>query len=765
VKVLHVGLETTATRPGGLNRYLEQLVLAERAAGLDADAVVLGDAPLDGQVEEGHPVIAAAPGRAMALEALAVERAVRRRPSPDLADLHFAGTASIAALLGALRKVPQVVHFQGPWADESHHAGAGRLNVAAKRGIERRVYRHARRCVTLSSAFAHVLEDRYGVAPWSIQVLAPGVDLERFSPGDRAAARSALDVDADRVVLAVRRLVPRTGLDVLVSAWAEASLGADHLLVVVGDGPSEGSLRHLAATLGVSGSVRFFGRADDDELVTWYRAADLTVVPSVALEGYGLVVLESLACGTPVVGTDVAGLSEALEATGQGPAVAAGDAGALAVALRARLANPQDFAARAARRAAAEEHGWAGVAARHVELYERVLRDEEPPHVVVLDHTAVLSGAELAIARAVLGVGDRACVHSILGEDGPLRARLEAAGASVEVRALPGEVRTLHRDAVGHLDVAQALGTARYVVWLARRLRALRPDVVHANTLKSALYGGLAARLAGVPCVWHVRDRLEPPALPRGVSRLVRAAARLLPTVVVANSASTLATVGIEGGHVVPSPLDPSIAPRSGPNDGGGPVRFTILGRLAPWKGQRLAIGAFADAFPTGGHVLRVVGAPMFGEDEYAASLSRLAAELGVAERVELCGFVEDVAGVLADTDVLIHASLDPEPFGQVVVEALGAGCAVVVPDAGGPAEIVTDGVDALLYPIGDRAALAAALRRLAEQPELRAALGTAGERTAAAYTPTALAPRLLEAWDDARRRGPWHRLRARRDA
>jgi glycosyltransferase involved in cell wall biosynthesis len=245
----------------------------------------------------------------------------------------------------------------------------------------------------------------------------------------------------------------------------------------------------------------------------------------------------------------------------------------------------------------------------------------------------------------------------------------------------------------------------------------------------------------------------------------VRAAARLLPTVVVANSASTLATVGVEGGHVVPSPLDPAIVPRSGPNAGEGPVRFTILGRLAPWKGQSLAIGAFADAFPAGGHVLRVVGAPMFGEDEYAASLPRLAVELGVAGRVELLGFVDDVAGVLAGTDVLIHASLDPEPFGQVVIEAMGAGCAVVVPDAGGPAEIVTDEVDALLYPLGDRLALAAALRRLAEQPELRAALGAAGERTAEAYTPVALAPRLLEAWGEARRVGPWHRLRGRRGA
>jgi glycosyltransferase involved in cell wall biosynthesis len=761
VRVLHVGLETTATRPGGLNRYLEQLVLAERDAGLDAGAVVLGhrtDEAVDGQV------IAAAAGRPMALGAWAVDRAIRRGARPDLADLHFAGTACIAAVLGALRGVPQVVHFQGPWADESRHAGAGPINAAVKRVLERRVYRRARRCVALSGAFAELLEARYGVAPWSIEVLTPGVDLVRFSPGDRDEARAALGLDHARVVLAARRLVPRMGLDVLLSAWAAMSPRASDVLAIVGDGPSMKQLQELASILGVTDTVRFAGRADDDALVAWYRAADLTVVPSIDLEGYGLVVLESLACGTQVLGTDAGGLGEALEATGQGPAVRAGDPRALAAALEERLSVPQDPAMRATCRAAAEEHSWASVAARHADLYARVLRDDVPLRVVVLDHTAVLSGAELAIARAVGGLDDRVEVHAVLGEEGPLRARLESAGASVEVLGLSRNVRTARRDALGRLDLRRGLSTARYVIALSRRLRVLHPDVVHANTLKAAIYGGLAARLAGVPCVWHVRDRLEPPALPAAAARLVHGAARVLPTAIVANSASTLATVGVEGGHVVPSPLDPSIAPREGPPRD-GTVRCTILGRLAPWKGQRLAIEAFADAFADGATKLRVVGAPMFDEEDYAASLPRLAAELGVADRVELTGFVDDVAEVLADTDVLIHASLEPEPFGQVVIEALGAGCAVVVPDAGGPAEVVTDGLDALVYPMGDRAALAAALRRLAEDPALRAELGTAGVQTAARYTPAVLAPRLVEVWEDARRGRPWRRLRARRGA
>jgi glycosyltransferase involved in cell wall biosynthesis len=751
VRVLHVGLETTEVRPGGLNRYLEALLVAERDAGLEAEAVVLGPPEPSGRgLRVAGPV-----GRSMARAALDVDREARRGDAPDVADLHFAGTASVTATLGALRSVPKVVHFQGPWADESAHAGATRLNVAIKRFVERRVYRRASRFVVLTPSFAELLERRYGVAPWAVDVVAPGVDLERFSPGDRAASRAAVGAPGGRVVLAVRRLVPRMGLEVLLEAWAQLSPGSDDALVVVGDGPSAPELRRVARTLGVEATVRLLGRVDDESLVAWYRAADVTVVPSVALEGFGLVVLESLACGTPVVGTDAGGLADALAVAGGLPAVPAGDAAALADAVRTALASPRDPASDRARRETAAALSWANVAERHREVYAAALDEDRPLRVAVLDHTAVLSGAELALARALSGLDGGVDAHVVLGEEGPLRARLQASGATVEVLALDPRVRTTRRADVRALGlgVRRALATARDVVRLARRLRQLRPDVVHANTLKAALYGGVAARLAGVPCVWHVRDRLEPPALPAPAARLARAAAHVLPTVVVANSQATLATVGVEG-HVVPSPLDPAVhAPAPGSREP-GPLRLTVLGRLAPWKGQHLAIEAFAAAFPHGDEQLVVVGAPMFGDDDYADTLAPLAERLGVADRVTFLGFVDDVATVLARTDVLVHASIDPEPFGQVVLEALGAGCAVVVPDEGGPAEVVTDGLDGLWYRRGDRTALAATLRRLADDPATRERLAAHGVVTAQAYTPSAIAPRLVAAWQEARGKG-----------
>jgi glycosyltransferase involved in cell wall biosynthesis len=763
VKVVHVGLEATATRPGGLNRYFEDLVRAERGIGLDATGVVLARAPSP----PGEPgfVVAGSDRDPLLRRLFGIDRAVRRLGRPDVADVHFAGTAAFSTSVGALRRVPIVAHFQGPWADESSLAGAPRLNVSAKRAIERQVYRRVDRFVVLSAAFGELLSTRYGVAPWSIEVLPPGVDLERFTPGGRADARDLLGVESDHVALAVRRLVPRMGLECLLHAWRRLEPGDAELLAIVGEGPERAALAELASSLGIASSVRFCGRVDDGELVAWYRAADITVVPSVALEGFGLVVLESAACATPVVGSDVDGLREALDSVGCGPGLPVGDdvalAGALASAFRSG-ATPSAVELRAA----ASAHGWSAVATRHATLYDEVCSGVHTRRVVVLDHTAVLSGGELALARALGGVGRDARIHALLATDGPFRRQLEATGATVEVLALDERTRSVRRGSVrpSRLDPRAVMATARYVVRLAWRLRQLRPDVVHTNSLKAALYGGAAARLAGIPCVWHLRDRIDSSQLPVIAVRSVQIAARLLPTVVVANSDSTLATVRVAVGRVIPSPLDPSIFAPTRSFDRSAPLRITVLGRLAPWKGQDLALEAFAAVLKDTPATLWIVGAALFGEDDYAASLPKLAEHLGIAAQVRFEGFVDDVAGVLADTDVVVHSSRDPEPFGQVVLEAMGAGCAVLVADQGGPASLVTDGVDGLHYAMGDTDALASALRRVSDDASLRQRLGSAATGTAARFTPEALAPRLLEAWEAAIARTPVRRARRRRE-
>jgi glycosyltransferase involved in cell wall biosynthesis len=351
-----------------------------------------------------------------------------------------------------------------------------------------------------------------------------------------------------------------------------------------------------------------------------------------------------------------------------------------------------------------------------------------------------MSGGEIALLRLLPAIAPLVDAHVILGEDGPLVGELRCAGATVEVLPMAEQVRDVRKDSValGRLDPRPVLSLMTYVWQLQRRLRQIRPDIVHTNTLKAAFYGGLAARLAGVPVVWHVRDRIAADYLPRTAVRLVRLAAEVLPTAVVANSEATLATLGsARNASVVYNTFDIQPPTESGRNrTATSTLTLGVVGRLAPWKGQHVFLEAFA--------VARLVGTALFGEEDYEAELRSLVDRLGIGERVEFRGFREDVSEELAELDVLVHCSTSPEPFGQVVVEGMAAGLPVIAAAAGGPLEIIEDGVDGILTPPGDAEALAEAMRRLAEEPDLRADLGRAATASCARFNAENVRARLM---------------------
>lgn len=727
-RVLLVGMEDPLDEPGGLNEYAFGLCRTLRSGGVAVEPMVVSSGPC-GAARRDSPLV-------RRLWAMAVEGRARLRAA-ELLNTHFALYALPVLLAG--RRVPHVVNFQGPWhAEIAIEAPAKRWAAHVAKRVEAFVYLRADETVVLSSEFARILVDDFRVLPSRVHVIRPGVDLERFHPTDRLSSRRELDLDEGLVhFVAVRRLARRMGLDVLLRAWAGASPGGARLHLV-GDGPERGPLERLTTQLGVGSSVRFAGRVGDDELPLWYSAADASLVPSVALEGFGLVVLESLACGTPVLASDTGGMAEVLPGLGRGLLVAPGDVAAWAQALRRDVG---DLPGRQACRRFAERFGWDGVAEQTLCVYERALSKppRRPYRVVFVDHCARLSGAELAMLRLVRAAGNVEA-HVVLGEDGPLRQRLEEAGASCEV--LPFSKGSLRRGDLTGLGAVAGGGaaTAAYVARLARRLRQLRPDLVHVNSLKAGVYGSLAARLAGVPAIWHARDLLGadiPPAARAALRRLVAT----LPAAVIANSTATAASLPAGGKpvHVVPSPVDVG-RPRAA-EPGGEPV-VGMVGRLAPWKGQHVFLEAFAKlAAANPGVRARLVGSAMFGDDRgYEQQLHEQAERLEIAERVDLAGFSDDVRAEVEQFTVAVHASTLPEPFGQVVVEAMAAGVPVVAAAAGGPAEVVTDGVDGLLVPPGDPDALAAAIGRLLEDPDLRESLAGAGVRTAQRFRPERIA-------------------------
>ena len=376
-------------------------------------------------------------------------------------------------------------------------------------------------------------------------------------------------------------------------------------------------------------------------------------------------------------------------------------------------------------------------------------RWDRPIRVVYLDHCARLSGGEIALARMLPALRPEVEPLVILGEDGPLVARLEALGIGVEILPLAAAVRDVRKDTVGSrgASLTSAARIAPYIHALTGTLRLLRPDLVHTNSLKAALYGGVAGRLARVPVVWHVRDRIAADYLPPAAVGLVRAAARVLPTAVVANSRSTLATLpAARRGAVVDNSVVNDALPtiRTVAPNRGRTVMIGVVGRLAPWKGQHIFLAAFAAALRGTTARARIVGSAMFGEDEYAASLRSQVEELGIAGQVEFRGFQEDVFAELAELDVLVHCSTSPEPFGQVIVEGMAAGLAVIAADEGGPAEIVAHGVDGLLVPPRRPDLLADALTRLVGDPALRRSLGAEALLSSARFAPESTARQVL---------------------
>lgn len=393
---------------------------------------------------------------------------------------------------------------------------------------------------------------------------------------------------------------------------------------------------------------------------------------------------------------------------------------------------------------------------RLARISDRVGQREEPLsperlRVVFLDHVAALSGGELALSRLAAAL-PRVDAHVILGADGPLRDLFEHAGATVEILPLDERARDVRRAQLRlhHASVRAAWPTARYVWNLAERLRELDPDVVHTNSLKSGYYGSLAARLARKPVIWHLRDRVTGDYLPAAAARLTRTALRLLPDLVICNSQETRRAAGLPDTAAYPviaSPL--GFPPQLGQRN--GMVRtIATVGRLAPWKGQDVFLRAFATV---GAGIpdlrARIIGAALFGEDDYVERLRDLARDLAIDDRVTFAGLVPDIARELSDVDILVHTSVVPEPFGNVVVEGLAAGVPVVASNAGGPAETITHDRDGLLVPPADVEALAGALRRLIADADLRARLSDAGLARAADFHPAVIGARVEQVYRD----------------
>jgi glycosyltransferase involved in cell wall biosynthesis len=373
------------------------LVLAEadvRAAGSGAERVLA--AHVAGLRARGHAVAlvsggGGAPTREPGLEiarvgwsartagaARAAAAALAARGPVDVAVAHHAWAAWRALTLPALAAVPSAYVFLSSWPEEYDVRRPGArgprhaIGRAVRTAVERRVLRRVGRVLPMSRFMAGRAAALHGLDAGAMAIVPGGVDRARFAPpADRASLRRALGLpDRAPVLFTLRNLEPRMGVDALLRAMpAIAGKHPGAVLVVGGSGPLRASLEREAAALGLGAGVRFAGFVPEERLADHYGAADVFVLPTQALEGFGLVTLEALACGTPVVGTGVGATPEILEPLDPGLVLPGTSADAIAAGVVALLDRPDRDALARRCRAYTERLDWG----RAIDALEREL--------------------------------------------------------------------------------------------------------------------------------------------------------------------------------------------------------------------------------------------------------------------------------------------------------------------------------------------------------------------------------------------------------
>ena len=371
---LQLGTGASRTAMTGTDRYFLDLVRALPGVGVTVHGLMVGEPQaLDDPVPN---VTSFSPSDASRLHRWSGERrAVRELVRKcDVVVSHWA--RATFPVLDLVRGLPLIHQFHGPWALEAKAEGKGHAVYYKRRLLESLTYRRADRFVVLSHAFGDILSRQYKVSWERIRVIPGGVTVGRFeSLPTSHEARERLGWPGDRPIIAtVRRLVPSKGIDRLIDAIADVRRYVpDVFCAIVGTGPLASDLQRRIDERGLGAHVRLVGFVPDAALKFVYRAADLFVVPTIAFEGFGMVVLESLACGTPALVTPIGGLSEAVSGLSSTLVLASSSVDDIAAGITQGLSGSGDLPTGEACMQYARGFDWNIIAARVSEVYREVL--------------------------------------------------------------------------------------------------------------------------------------------------------------------------------------------------------------------------------------------------------------------------------------------------------------------------------------------------------------------------------------------------------
>lgn len=356
-----------------------------------------------------------------------------------------------------------------------------------------------------------------------------------------------------------------------------------------------------------------------------------------------------------------------------------------------------------------------------------VVQSGSEPHWVFATHTASPGGGDLALAR-YLAQSRHMNVSLVSLEDGDIWQSVRSAGV---------EVRTLEKSS----------GTFAMLLRLRAELRSFQRAIYVANSMRMALLMALVLPMRARLVYW-VRDGLTESSVSRYGLLLTRLFTLRRVDFCIANSRWTQETIWA---------VRPSMKTAIATSPGGisepvsspkvvdsGDIRLIYLGRIARWKGVHIAIEAVQHLNRASDRkfVLDIAGSPLFGEEKYNGLVREMAAE---DERINFLGHVTDVPELLKNYVGMVHCSITPEPFGQVIVQGMAAGLVVFAAAEGGPAEIIDDGSDGILVEPGNADKLAEAIADRFSDPARVFAVREQALQTSHAYTDAVAVKRLDE--------------------
>lgn len=316
LRILQIGDTWINDRVGGLSRYYASLVNSMLEAGINLKGLVAGSHGVE-KITNGAVCSMGDDDQNLLLNFLMFHNYFKKNVNINDFDVIVSHFSLITfPLLPLLGNKPLIIQFHGPFAFEGEVENDSRLKKVVKYFIERAVYSRGSKFITLSRAFRDILIEKYKVKPEKIEIIPGGVDCSKFSLDvSRAEARERFSLPQDRpIIFCIRRTVKRMGLENLIDAMQKVvKEHPDAMLLVAGKGALLEELKERIREYRLERNARMLGFVPDEDLPVLYRAANFSIVPTVKLEGFGLIVLESLACGTPALVTPVGGLPETVE--------------------------------------------------------------------------------------------------------------------------------------------------------------------------------------------------------------------------------------------------------------------------------------------------------------------------------------------------------------------------------------------------------------------------------------------------------------------